>query len=1394
MAKSAVGTTPVSPGQTFDYELVVTNAGPSTASGIAVSDTLAAPLAFVSSTDCTGTVGEPGGTVSCPTIGTLPVGGQVTYRLTVRLSPSYAGDGSDVANTATATPTSRDPDPSDNLDAAGLPGGSPAPASVDLSVTRSAPASATAGDAVTYTFTVANAGPSDAQGVVVTGTLPAGLTYISASGAACTRSGQAVTCVLGELAAGDSVDFGLTVAVDASVAAGVVLTNSAEVTTSSADTDASNDTNTTALAVTAVAAVSITKAAPAAMAAGADATYPITVTNTGPSDAQDVTVTDTLDAGLSFVSATGASCTPAGQLVTCTVGHLAAGDEADIALTVAVDETTGAGAEITNTATVSTSTPNSSSATSSTVTGPPITAEADVVMSKSTVGTAAVAPGETFDFRLSATNTGPATATGVAVTDALPQQLVFVSSTDGCTGDAGPTGFGGTVACPTVATLAAGSEVSFTVTVRLDPAYIGTGTAVTNQASVATTSTDPDATDNSASAGLPTGAAAPARADLSLAKALDSPGPVTPGETFTYTFTGFNAGPSDGVRTRGVDPLPAPLTFLGDVEGATCATDDNNVVTCVFDRNFQAGTTETRQITVRLDPAYTGDGSDLVNSAFISSDTADPDLSNNGATSPGPTVGPGSADVRLTKGFAASQDEVIVPGDTVDYLLTLDNAGPSVARNVVVTDQLPPELAFVSSDDGCTGTVDQYGGAVACPTVSALGLDDRRSFVVRVRLSPDVTSGPVVNTISSTAATADPDPSNNTAVATLGPTEIASPSADVSIAKAAPSSMVAGQTAVWRLTLANAGPSTAAGVTVVDQLDAHLSFVSSSPGVCSASGQTVICAVGALPPGASPSVIDLTVLVAGGTPFGTVIGNTATVGSDTADADPSDNSSSVQGPPVQVVTDLGVTKQLDPSTPGPVVPGETFAYLVTVTNNGTSYAAEEVVVTDPMPSELSFVSAVDQATGEPVPCTFVGDVASCDAAALLLPTSSVTAVVTVRLDPAYTGDGSGVTNTISVSAANLDPDLSNNTSSASGVPGGVSPASADVDISAETATSVVPGARGTLAVTVTDNGPSASQPPIEVTVGMPDDVLADTAGQPSGCTTAPDRTTVTCSVDDVVIPPIRSPGTTSLRSSAASLPVGRTGARSATGPAGVLQAGPVASWSGVIGFAVAPDAPGGTTLSGGSAVVAVSTADAVPPNNSDPWVVQTLAAQSDLVVTKSVVGSTDVSPGDTVDYEITVLNNGPSTAVDVTTTDDLPEALAAVSASAECTGAPGPPGGVVTCGPIATLAPGARVGYRLTAAVGTAAATPEIVNQATVTAATADPDPGDNLGAATVTDSAVANPDGNGGGASAGGSGGDGGSFLAFTGFGWTALALAGGAAFLIGVACMGLARRRRAG
>ena len=66
---------------------------------------------------------------------------------------------------------------------------------------------------------------------------------------------------------------------------------------------------------------------PDPLVAGADATYSLTVTNAGPSDAQNVTITDTLDPALTGSDADHSlgSCTLTGQVVSCTVPTLPAG-------------------------------------------------------------------------------------------------------------------------------------------------------------------------------------------------------------------------------------------------------------------------------------------------------------------------------------------------------------------------------------------------------------------------------------------------------------------------------------------------------------------------------------------------------------------------------------------------------------------------------------------------------------------------------------------------------------------------------------------------------------------------------------------------------------------------------------------------------------------------------------------------------------------------------------------------------------------------------------------------------------------------------------------------------------------------------------------------------------
>jgi uncharacterized repeat protein (TIGR01451 family) len=173
-----------------------------------------------------------------------------------------------------------------------------------------------AGELVTYTITITNSGPSDARFVDVKEQLPSGLTLqsITAATAACApgpsaSSAQCDTCTR-------------TVTVVALVGSDVtgVVTNTAAV--DSIDNVAGLPVSTTATTtITANAVLRISKVAlndPAY--AGGVALYQIVVTNEGPSDAQNVVVTDTLPVSTTYAGGD-AACSADGQTVSVTLAR-----------------------------------------------------------------------------------------------------------------------------------------------------------------------------------------------------------------------------------------------------------------------------------------------------------------------------------------------------------------------------------------------------------------------------------------------------------------------------------------------------------------------------------------------------------------------------------------------------------------------------------------------------------------------------------------------------------------------------------------------------------------------------------------------------------------------------------------------------------------------------------------------------------------------------------------------------------------------------------------------------------------------------------------------------------------------------------------------------------------
>jgi uncharacterized repeat protein (TIGR01451 family) len=230
------GVTTVVPGQTVTYTITVTNAGPTDAVGAHVTDAFPAALTGVTWT-CAGTGGgvcTPSGSGSISESVTVPVGGTVIFTVTGTVSAAAVGV---LVNTATVTPPpgASDPSSANNTDSDTLT------PQADLAITEDWPgASVVAGTNVVYTITVTNAGPSNAEGVVVSDATPAGLTFVSNAGDCVT----AFPCALGTVAvAAPPRVITATFAVPLSYTTPDPVLNTASVTTTTTDPVSANNTS-----------------------------------------------------------------------------------------------------------------------------------------------------------------------------------------------------------------------------------------------------------------------------------------------------------------------------------------------------------------------------------------------------------------------------------------------------------------------------------------------------------------------------------------------------------------------------------------------------------------------------------------------------------------------------------------------------------------------------------------------------------------------------------------------------------------------------------------------------------------------------------------------------------------------------------------------------------------------------------------------------------------------------------------------------------------------------------------------------------------------------------------------------------------------------------------------
>ncbi len=226
---------PVLVGGIFNYTVSVTNNGPSTASGVVVTNTLPLNVSLISAGSSQGICSSVNNLVIC-SLGSLNQGSNATATIQVR-----ALNVGTITATSAVSANQTDPAPGNNT-ASITTTVTPA---ADLSLSMSGPPSVIIGSNVTYQLTVQNLGPSPATGVDVNDTLPAGVTLVSITNLQGTSSvtNGIVSCVLtNSLVAGGSATMSITI--NTSPLNGqvpVTIVNSASVAADQADPNSANN-------------------------------------------------------------------------------------------------------------------------------------------------------------------------------------------------------------------------------------------------------------------------------------------------------------------------------------------------------------------------------------------------------------------------------------------------------------------------------------------------------------------------------------------------------------------------------------------------------------------------------------------------------------------------------------------------------------------------------------------------------------------------------------------------------------------------------------------------------------------------------------------------------------------------------------------------------------------------------------------------------------------------------------------------------------------------------------------------------------------------------------------------------------------------------------------------
>lgn len=939
--KKSVSPASAVPGDTVVYTLVVADTGTAPVGHASVADTLPASLAIAGTT-----AGTVSGQVVRWNVPTLAPGGKDTLKISAALQSNLPA-GSVVTNTAYGTDSTGKTVVSQALFAvSALPR-----LDVRKSVSKS---SVNGGDTLTYLVTLVNSGNCTITRVTANDTLPAVTVFSSVSPNA-SFSGGVVTAAFDSISQGSADTVRITAIVKSNLTGGLLILNSARVTSDQLPQLAGSASST----VVPRPAISITKTALADSAKYGDTVrYVISYRNSGNVTLTNVTVTDSILPGLSFLSGS-----PSGHLKNNSFlvlrDSLLPGQSDSVALSTKVVSYKIGGGIIRNVATiVSDQTLLQSAQAIVTVNAVP-----GFMISKSSARDSVVI-GDTVRYTIALRNTGTIPLTAFTMTDTLPAMLTDARTVPAGLLNGNFVRFGADTLLPggsdTIMVSAriafgipAGSQIvnrawgvaaeapakssEATVTAKASPA--ANSCRMTLQVNPAVVRGDGAAT--AVITAIYTDSAGHPKPDGTLVQFIANGGSFSDGrDTSVRPLLGGIATDSLKLLVTGAMPVAVRIT-AGAADSALCYAADSALA--IFYPGAIAG--------IVVDHA-TGQP---VAGAIVS------------------VLNPADSVVGFQKTAAAGSYLIPVPVSGVYAVQTVarDQFNQSVAvvdRGLTVDLSSPGAKPPVQAFNSASGRLFDGVSGLALPKAGTrVVLTDAQTHAALDSAVTDSTGLFFFGKISAgsfLAVVNDGLRRGQTAFANAGGGEYVvnvniplTTTAAVTLTKTGPAKAYAGDTVIYRIHLANQSRTKLTGVALADTLDPSMKYVGATGnGTFDMTGHRILWSIPAVDTMASADFA-VTVAFPDSTPSGTsAINRVVMTGNE---IEPVFASAVTL---VRVPARLSVMKVVSVSK---AVPGDTLSYLVSIVNV-SGIRADSVVLTDKLPAQLAYVFSVPSASYDAV--------------------------------------------------------------------------------------------------------------------------------------------------------------------------------------------------------------------------------------------------------------------------------------------------------------------------------------------------------------------------------------------------------------------------------------------